>query len=167
MRAPLLGQRTLPRQVGLRWGAAWAARLGRGSGLPQSGALLQWATPRLGSALPAQSLSSGACPVAAGDLCHPRPPICHSFLLNLHPWAKISTVEDSSDNILLLNVKKARRRAKKKLQMKLVAYFGIENNLLKVYNLGQEIPPIIQGCTRLLTEGNHIFSHYTHQKLTL
>ena len=56
---------------------------------------------------------------------------------------------------------------KKKVQMKLVAYFGIENNLLKVCNLGQEIPPKIQGCTRLPTEGNHIFSHYTHQKLIL
>ena len=51
--------------------------------------------------------------------------------------------------------------------MKLVAYFGTENNLLKVYNLGQEIPPIIQGCTCLPREENHIFSHYTRQNLTL
>ena len=50
--------------------------------------------------------------------------------------------------------------------MKLVAYFGTENNLLKVYNLGQEIPSI-QGCTHLAREENHIFSHYTQKNLTL
>lgn len=121
---------------------------------------------RLGNALPPQSLSSGACPVAAGDLCHPRPPTCHSFLLNLHPWAKISIVEDSSDNTLSLNAKKSKKEnEKKKVQMKLVAYFGTENNLLKVYNLGQEIPSI-QGCTHLAREENHIFSHYTQKNLT-
>lgn len=102
-------KRTLPRQ-GHCWGPAWAARPGRGLRSPAVGGCFGgWPEA---CALPPQSLFSGACPVAAGDLSS-RPPTCHSFLLTLHPWAKMSIAEDSSDNTLSLNVKKAIRMKKK------------------------------------------------------
>lgn len=113
MRALRLWQRTLPWQEHHCWAAAWAGHPSQDSYLPQQGALLWWEMWRLGNVLPPQSLSSGACPVAADDLCHLQPPTCHSLLLNLHPWAKISVVEDSSEYTLSLNAKCKKDNEKK------------------------------------------------------